>query len=93
MQKNLLSSRWNLRVGIKRGTWNGMERRNGIWNGTSNGKNLDLTVQLEPWHRAHFYRVAQRSLICVLQCSPQRLAVGHVPLAQAHRVPTTESSS
>ena len=21
-------------VGVKRGTWNGMERRNGIWNGT-----------------------------------------------------------
>ena len=26
------------RVGIKRGTWNGMERWNGIWNGTPIGK-------------------------------------------------------
>ena len=28
-------SQW---VGIKRGTWNGMERWNGIWNATPNGK-------------------------------------------------------
>ena len=38
-------------------------------------------------------RVDQRSVICVLQCNPQRLAVVHVPLAQAHRVQTIESSS
>ena len=41
-------------------------------------------------------RVAQRSLICVLQCRlalKLRLAVAHVPLIQAHRVQTSESSS
>ena len=78
-----------------------MERRNGIWNGTPNSKKNLKDTRFDLFSLNHSLeltsisigRVAQRSLICVLQCSPQRLAVAHVSLAQAHRVQTTESSS
>ena len=72
--------------------------RNVEWNGTAEwnakrqkkpeGHLFSLNHSLEVTSIS-IGRVAQRSLVCILQCSPQRLtvtrAVAHVPLAQAHR--------
>ena len=74
---------WNVEWNME---WNAKQQKNLKDTWFELNHSLELTS-------ISMHRVAQRSLICVLQCNPQRLAVAYVPLAQAHRVQTIESCS